>query len=163
MALTLAVRITQEVDPDSVILNDVYPENVWAVKLNPEGLSGVWSEVTADSLASELKLINRGKLEPFDNVFQFELTPELLGGVKRYRRALAHCDEKLREHSAVLWSSRQRPLKRTKRELYETYFNDPVFKKQWHLVSVCERERDEITEYVSSFSVHAGELEGTWS
>ena len=127
-------RYSEEVARATVVL-----ENVWAVKLNPDsdGRAGVFGGgLTADSLATELNMINRGKLEPFDNVYQFELVPQLAVGDSRYPRAVDHSDTKLREHSAVLWSSRQQPLKRTKREVNDINFNDPVFKKQWHLVCV---------------------------
>lgn len=117
---------------------------------------------TANTLAAELDLVNRGRIEPFHGVYRLRLplkddlkVRDLDQRTLRRRREVVHkhlaeLDEVLSAHPSVLWAARQHPLHRVKKTVTKepVVFNDPQFEKQWHLVSVkpnimlirCRRE-----------------------
>ena len=105
-------------------------EHVWAVKVRG-GEEGSQGELTAvaDSTATDLGLVNRGRIEPFPNIFLFELDAGSRSG-----RSVMATHTVLGQHPAVVWTSKQRPLTRVKRDVQ---FSDPYFPRQWHLVSIC--------------------------
>ena len=123
---------------------------VWAVDLDTsrawwsQWLMGELSHdellTEADKLAAQFNLVNKGSQPGFKTIFTFELpipTGETSNGLEV--RSVDHqvnraedIDKLLVKHPSVKWSSRQYPLKRTKRG-----FNDPKFEAQWHLVG-CE-------------------------
>ena len=92
----------------------------------------------ADSLAAELRLMNKGPQLGFRTIFKFE-KPTLAEEPRSSDRLLLRrvrdvkladdIDLLLEKHPSVKWASRQLPLIRTKRG-----FNDPKFQAQWHLV-----------------------------
>ena len=95
----------------------------------------------ADSIASDFDLENRGLIQPFHGtyIFKHKQSSALLPhhnmetrDLDRLQRRLAEVDKGLEEHPSILWSSRQHYLTRQKR----TNFNDPMFARQWHLVSI---------------------------
>jgi len=107
--------------------------HVWAVKVRLERggeVSKEELEAVADSTATDLGLVNHGRIEPFPNIFQFELDASSRSG----RSLLMDTHTLLGQHPAVVWTSKQRPLTRVKRDVQ---FRDPYFSRQWHLVSMC--------------------------
>lgn len=120
----------------------------WVVKLKPvtkESYLGIkeqdrhldQSELTdiAVSLAQDFGLENMGHVSPFLGVFKLRLGFHEGGMEKRdISRRLAEVDRSLDEHPKVLWASRQHCLVRHKRKV-RMDFNDPMFSRQWHLVS----------------------------
>ena len=108
----------------------------------------------ANSIAAESRLKGVVHIEQFNGVFKLQYEPRekwLLHrkrsaglrraspmlwrrGVERFHRTLASLDKDLEGHPQVEWAMRQRCLVRQKRA-FELDFNDPMFNKQWHLVS----------------------------
>ena len=117
--------------------------------LNTEELYSI-----ANSIAAESRLKGVVRIEQFHGVFKLQYEPRekwLLHrkrsaglrraspmfwrrGVERFHRTLASLDKDLEGHPQVEWAMRQRCLVRQKRG-FELDFNDPMFNKQWHLVS----------------------------
>lgn len=154
-------RFIGEVDesvPDSDLprsrynLEEVKYENSnaqWVIKLAPSStfdewtLHHIWSvksdEERADRLAEELGLLNLGRVDPFPSVFRFRNDPRGLGdrSVRETRigRSVDEVDLVLAKHPSLVWASREKALVRKKRTDYMS-LNDPMFDKQWHLVSV---------------------------
>ena len=97
---------------------------------------------TANSIAGDIGMENRGAIKPFDAVFKFHYRlandAKFHGFTKRdahrVHKRLAELDKLLDGHPAVVWSSRQHCLRRQKRTAENLHFNDPMFSRQWHLV-----------------------------
>ncbi len=134
----------------------------WAVKLDGAGGGREDLEAIAKRTASSLGLVNKGRVEPFADIFLFEipLATSLGAGpgpthvdqerdsdnngitASRYTRSLTHrLERSLEVHRDVVWVGRQEPLRRVKRggneeeREGEEEFVDPSFGQQWHLVS----------------------------
>ena len=111
----------------------------WAVKLgNQDMTSSQEMEARARELAKERGLEFVGRVEPFPNIFQFDLPREVID-YHIQSREIGQLDaqsvedsfhNELSGHPSVMWASKQVALIRTKRE-----FSDPAFEQQWHLVS----------------------------
>lgn len=148
----------------------------WAVKIDSKSFGSylfgpVDTEQLADNVATELGLVNDGRIEPFKDIYKFILPSvdhmtNVYGDgsheevVRSVEYQVRHFDKRLNEHSSLLWSSKQVPLKRTKRtlswlseqvesperDLREVTpvikFNDPKYKLQWHLVNDRELGND---------------------
>ena len=114
----------------------------WVVKLAPHLMSNnLWSwqndEQKANKLAEELGMENLGQVEPFPGVFRFRhhlggwsgLSDSRLG-----KRSIETVDKLLERHNSLVWSKKEVAIVRKKRTDY-LQLNDPMFNKQWHLVS----------------------------
>ena len=151
-------------DPDRSITH-------WAVKIDSKSSSfGSYvfgtmdTDQLADAIATELGLVNGGRIEPFKDIYKFVL-PSTAGDqtsnynghnhdevVRSVEYQVRHFDKQLNEHSSLLWSAKQVPLKRTKRTLAPERdlrrvtpvikFNDPKYRLQWHLVNDKELGND---------------------
>ena len=130
----------------------------WVVKLKTTtrdsylGLGGLYdynrtldqSELSniADSIAEDLPLEHAGHVTPFHGVFRLRYDPRKESGHGRLRvrdaegikQRFEELDRSLDAHRLVVWAARQNPLIRHKRSV-AVDFNDPMFGKQWHLVS----------------------------
>ena len=153
-------------DPDPSITH-------WAVKIDSKSSSfGSYvfgtmdTEQRADAIATELGLVNGGRIEPFKDIYKFVLpstsgdqtSNDVYNGhnhdevVRSVEYQVGHFDKQLNEHSGLLWSSKQVPLKRAKRTLpperdlrkvaLVIKFNDPKYRLQWHLVNDKELGND---------------------
>ena len=119
----------------------------WLIKLVPFPTSTEWTlpsilsvesdEKRASRLAVELQLVNLGHIQPFPNVFWFGhdsgATSRKAEGVVVGEGEGDKVDQSLAEHPSLMWASKERALVRKKRTDY-LQLNDPMFKKQWHLV-----------------------------
>ena len=120
---------------------------VWAVRI-AHATPHLNSE--ADRVASELGLVNSGRIEPFPNLYRFTLPVEASAGHYRViRDTVRQLDDRLKGHQSVRWSSQQVVLKRTKRAnplimrgAPVINFNDPQYSKQWHLHNTREKGHD---------------------
>lgn len=134
----------------------------WAVQLRPEvtevSMFGYEYKRTlekeelvsvANSLAANLGLDGevrhvdqfRGVFVLRYNLIGYNLTGDHTDSMesRRLRRRsshqhLARLEKGLDEHPSIVWAARQRCLVRQKRD-FELDFNDPMFDRQWHLVS----------------------------
>ncbi len=117
----------------------------WAVKVERRGRETKDLEAAADSVALSLGLVSRGRVEPFADIFLFELQAQE-GGDRTHPWYTAdprthRLERSLGRHRDVVWAGRQDPLRRVKRgwigrdEEEEAEFEDPCFAQQWHLVS----------------------------
>jgi len=119
----------------------------WVVKLAPNLISNnLWSwqsdEQKANKLAEELGMENLGQVEPFPGVFRFRhhlsgwtgSKPGSEGGSEVGKRSVEAVDILLEEHGSLVWSKKEVAIVRKKRTNY-LQLNDPMFNKQWHLVS----------------------------
>lgn len=110
----------------------------WAVKLGHEDATEPGDLVMlAAELAKEQRLELVGRVDPFPDVFELRLPQNGIWERARERgtrevdsRSIEDTvHEELSGHPVVKWTSKQVPLKRTKRG-----FSDPAFDRQWHLV-----------------------------
>ncbi len=114
-------------------------ENVeWVVKLGT--IRTLWSwesnDVRADRLAEELGLKNLGRVEPFPDVYRFQgvWSGSSLGEAGIVKRDVEEVEVSLTNHESLMWATREVEVVRRKRSNYLN-LNDPMFSKQWHLVS----------------------------
>ena len=113
----------------------------WAVKLHhADGASQDRLEMDAKRIAKERGLRFRGRVDPFPNIFEFELPQSTIDYHIRRRgdenwdaqgvENVLHDD--LREHPSVTWVSRQVALRRVKRGSLQ--FEEPAIYYQWQYV-----------------------------
>ena len=130
-------------DPQSVSLAQTSQPVTWAVKL----ALGSGDESSRDHLEREAKELAQvqhlqfgGRVDPFPDIFLFELPQSI---IERHVRNGGHekrdtsdvedvINEELNRHPSVEWAGKQVGLRRVKRMIE---FTDPAFGRQWHLVS----------------------------
>ena len=101
--------------------------------LDQSELSGI-----AASIADHFELEHAGHVTPFHGVFRLRYSsPSDTGKLKKRdgnHRLVEELERGLASHEAVVWAAKQDPLVRRKRGV-AVDFNDPMFFRQWHLVS----------------------------
>ena len=130
-------------DPQSRSLAQAGSPVSWAVKLALEYgdvSSGDHLEMEAKKLARVQRLQFAGRVDPFPDIFLFELPQSTIehhvrsGGHKKRDSSDVEdfIHQELNGHPSVEWAGKQVGLRRVKR-MFE--FADPAFDRQWHLVS----------------------------
>lgn len=116
----------------------------------------------ADSIAVSFGVQSAQRVEPFRDVFklQYDINSDLgedlqVSAQHGIQRRLAELDKSLEDHPSLLWAARQHCLVRQKRGGADLQFNDPMFHRQWHLVSTLWSE---VSCHVTSCDV----LHGQW-
>ena len=95
----------------------------------------------ADSIAVSFGMQSALRVEPFHNVFALQYDAHhdnnlhVSAAEHGIQHRLAELDKSLEDHPSVLWAARQHCLVREKRGGANLKFNDPMFRRQWHLVS----------------------------
>lgn len=139
--------------PDPAHRHNVKDSLIWAVNIENNNIK---NKDDVDKIAGDLDLVNLGQVGELHNhyLFAHKLHANFSGNKtvstvhnhhsehhssEDFQRKIGEIEEKLEKHDDINWYSHQKVLSRGKRsldfDLQYMDFEDPYYRKQWHLVS----------------------------